>query len=99
MNASQTPNTLEKRTTEFVGQPVQVSENSGSEELCCIAPSFSREGNIVQPKFVELKLCAKTHGMRAFLEIILQECGYPERAIENWTLAVHEPSLELVSTF
>jgi hypothetical protein len=99
MSVSQTPNTLGKRTIEFMGQPVQVSENSGSEELFCIAPSFSREGNIVQPKLVELKLCAKTHGMRALLEIILQGCGNPARAIENWTLAVQEPSLELVSTF
>src|SRR5208337_2452533 len=99
MSVSQTPNTLGKRTTGFVGQPVQVSENSGNEELCCIAPSFPREGNTVQPKFVELKLCAKTHGIRALLEIILQECGNPERAIENWTLAVTEPSLELISTF
>jgi hypothetical protein len=99
MNVSQIPNTPGKRTTKFVGQPVQVSENSGSKELSCIAPSFSRGGNIIQPKFVEHELCAKTHGMHALLEIILQGCGNLERAIENSTLAVQETSLELVSMF
>ena len=99
MNVSQTSNTLGKRTTEFVAQPVQVSENSGSKELSCMVPSFSREGNIIQPKFVAHELYPKTRGMHALLEIILQGCGNLERAIENSTLAVQETSLELVSMF